>query len=100
MAGPDPFIVNLAWYESLPPDLQTVFDSAARETMVYSDRMNRESEGVYLEKLAEVLETNWIEGEALERFRRAVEPVYEILISKGYFTWQDVEAARRAARGE
>ena len=98
-AGPDPFIVNLDWYEALAPDLQAVFDGAARDTMVYSDQLNRESEQVYLEKLSEVLETNWIEGEALERFRKAVEPVYEILISKGYFTWEDVEAARKAASG-
>ena len=98
-AGPDPFIVNLDWYEALAPDLRAVFDDAARDTMVYSDQLNRESEQVYLEKLSQVLETNWIEGEDLERFRKAVEPVYEILISKGYFTWEDVEAARKAASG-
>ncbi len=100
MTGPDPFIVNLAWYDSLPLDLQPLFDGAAREAIEYSDRMNRESEQEYINKLSEVLETNWIEGEALERFRQAALPVYDILISKGYFTWEDVEAARRAARGE
>lgn len=99
MAGPDPFIVNLAWYESLPPDLQAVFDSAARDAIAYSDRLNRESEQLYVSKLSEVLETNWIEGEALRDFREAVEPVYGILVDKGYFTWADIEEARRAARG-
>ena len=98
-AGPDPFIVNLAWYESLPADLQEAFDGAARDAMAFSDQMNRESEQVYLEKLSAVLETNFIEGAALERFRKAVEPVYEILIEKGYFSWDDVDEARRAARG-
>ena len=92
--------MNLAWYDSLPVDLQPLFDGAAREAIEYSDRMNRESEQEYINKLSEVLETNWIEGEALERFRQAALPVYDILISKGYFTWEDVEAARRAARGE
>ena len=100
MAGADPFIVNLSWYEALPADLQAVFDKAARDAIAYSDQMNRESEEVYIKKLSEVLETNWIEGEALERFRKAVEPVYDILISRGYFTWDDVEAARKAALGE
>ena len=100
MAGPDPFIVNLAWYDALPSDLQVVFDAAARDTIAYSDQMNRESEQVYIEKLSDVLETNWIEGEALVRLREAVEPVYGMLVSKGYFTWEDIEAARRAARGE
>lgn len=100
MAGPDPFIVNLSWYQALPSDLQSVFDTAARDAISYSDQMNRESEAVYLDKLSEVLETNRIEGEGLERFRKAVEPVYDILVSKGYFTWDDIGAARRAALGE
>jgi C4-dicarboxylate-binding protein DctP len=99
MTGPDPFIVNLAWYESLPEDLQEEFDSAAREAIAFSDRMNRESEQEYIEKLSTVLETNWIEGSALDQFREAAAPVYDILIGKGYFTWEDVEAARQAARG-
>lgn len=84
----------------MPADLQAVFDKAARDAMAYSDRMNRESEEVYIRKLSEVLETNRIEGEALARFRKAVEPVYDMLIAKGYFTWDDVEAARKAARGQ
>lgn len=99
-SGPDPFIVNLDWYEALPPDLQALFDSSARDAIAYSDQLNRDSEQVYIEKLSEVLETNRITGEALERFREAVMPVYDILVSKGYFTWKDIEDARRAAAGE
>ena len=100
MTGPDPFIVNLAWYDSLPADLQEQFDSSAREAIAYSDRMNRDSEQEYIDKLSTVLETNYIEGAALERFREAAAPVYDILIAKGYFSWEDVAAARLAARGE
>ena len=100
MTGPDPFIVNAAWFDSLPVELQMEFDSAAREAIAYSDRMNRDSEVDYIAKLSEVLETNWIKGEARERFRQAVEPVYDALVARGYFTWEDVEAARSAARAE
>ncbi len=98
--GPDPFMVNLAWYESLPSDLQRIFDAAAREAIAYSDRMNRESEQAYIRKLSEHLETNYVEGGGLEPFREAARPVYDYLIGKGYFTWEEVEEARRAARGE
>lgn len=98
--GPDPFMVNLDWYETLPADLQEEFDVAAREAIAYSDQMNRSSETEYIEKLSQVLETNFITGNELGRFRKATEPVYEILIAQGYFTWEDVAAARRAARGE
>ena len=31
--GPDPFFVSLAWYESLPQDLQEVFDAVAQEKL-------------------------------------------------------------------
>lgn len=99
MTGPDPFIVNADWYDSLPGDLQQEFDTAARDAIAYSDRMNRESEALYIEKLSAVLETNWIEGQARERFRRALEPVYDALVSKGYFSWEEIEAARQAAVG-
>lgn len=98
--GPDPFIVNLAWYEGLPADLRRDFDEAAREAIAYSDEMNRTSEQEYLQKLSAVLETNVIPDAELERFREAVEPVYDALVAKGYFSWDDVAAARKAARGE
>jgi len=77
-----------------------VRDDAAREAIAYSDEMNRESEQIYIEMLSETLETNRIEGEALQRFRTAMEPVHEILIARGYFTRDDVDEARSAARGE
>lgn len=99
-AGPDPFMVNLAWYERLPTDLQALFDAAAREAIAYSDRLNRSLEREYIEKLSQVLETNTIRGEALAKFRQAVVPVYEIMVAKGYFTWEDIAAARAAARSE
>ena len=37
--GPDPFIVNLDWYNKLPPDLQKIFNRVAKETMAKSDQM-------------------------------------------------------------
>lgn len=100
MAGPDPLMVNLDWYESLPSDLQAVFDEVAREAIAYSDQMNQESETEYIQKLSEVLVTNRIEGEALERFRQAALPVYDVLVERGYFTWDDIREAQRAARAE
>ena len=100
MTGPDPFIVNLDWYESLPSDLQEIFDQAAVEAIAYSDRMNRESENEYIARLSAVLEVNRIEGEALERFREAAAPVYDELVNRGYFSWEDIRDARRALEDE
>ena len=98
--GPDPFFVNLAWYESLPEDLQDIFDEVARNTIRVSDTLNREKEAKYIQQLAEKLELNHVHGEALEPFRDAVRPVYEYYVQRGDFTWKEIDAARRAARGE
>ena len=98
--GPDPFMVNLAWYESLPADLQETFDEVAREAIAYSDQLNRDGEAEYIKKLSQVLETNYVTGSDLDPFREAALPVYDYLVNKGYFTWDEVEEARRVARGE
>ncbi len=98
--GPDPLIVNLAWYESLPADLQRIFDAVATETIALSDRLNRGKEKEYIALLSEKLETNHVTGENLEPFREAVRPVYRHFVEKGDFSMDDIERARRAARGD
>lgn len=98
--GPDPFFVNLDWYESLPQDLQTIFDEVAREAISYSDKLNREKEADYIRQLSEALEVNYVRGDGLTPFREAVQPVYESYVERGEFTWEEIEAARKAARGE
>jgi tripartite ATP-independent transporter DctP family solute receptor len=98
--GPDPFMVNLSWYQSLPEDLKKVFDEVAREAMALSDRLNREKEGEFLAQLSKTLEVNTLSGDALDPFREAVKPVYQHFVDKGEFSFEDIDAARRAARGE
>ena len=97
--GPDPFLVNLAWYESLPADLQQVFDDVARETMAYSDQLNREMEQEYIDRLSQQLQVNYVRGAALEPFREAVEPVYRYYVDRGDFSWNEIHAAQAAAGG-
>ena len=93
-------IVNLAWYESLPPDLRRIFDEVAVETIALSDRLNRDKEKEYIALLSEGLETNRVSPEDLEPFREAVGPVYQHFVEKGDFSMEDIERARRAARGD
>jgi tripartite ATP-independent transporter DctP family solute receptor len=98
--GPDPFLVNLAWYETLPDDLKAVFDQVARDAISLSDRLNREKEAEYIERLSKKLEVNYVTGDALRAFRQAASPVYQHYIDQGAITAEEVEAARAAARGE
>ncbi|MEE8340672.1 MAG: hypothetical protein V3R52_01095, partial [Candidatus Neomarinimicrobiota bacterium] len=64
------------------------------ETMQFSDQLNRENEDLYIKKLEEKLETNFVTPDNLEKFRRATIPVYQYFIDKGYFSWDDIIAAR------
>ena len=97
--GPDPFMVNLDWYNTLPDDLKKTFDEVAIETIAYSDKLNRESEELYIRQLSEKLEINYIEGKELKPFQALAEPVYQRFIDKGVFTWDEVREAQAIARG-
>ena len=92
--GPDPFIVNLSWYEKLPEDLKKIFDETAVEAMNFSDQLNREKEAEYIKLLSEELETNYVSPENREKFREASAPVYQYFIDKEYFSWEDINEIR------
>jgi len=92
--GPDPFIVNLKWYNTLPDDLKRIFDEVSVEAMEFSDQLNREKEGEYIELLSEELETNYVTPENREKFREASMPVYQYFIDKEYFSWEDINEIR------
>ena len=96
--GPDPFMVNLKWYESLPNDLQKIFDDVARETIAISDKLNRKQESEFIQKLAQHLEVNYITDDELEPFRKAVIPVYQYFVDQGSFSFEEIDKAREAAR--
>jgi len=96
--GPDPFLVNLAWHERLPADLKEIFDDVAQAAISLSDRLNREKEAEFIEKLSERLEVNFVEGDALQAFRQSVLPVYQHYIEQGEITAEEIAAAQAAAR--
>ena len=96
--GPDPFMVNLKWYESLPNYLQKIFDDVARETIAISDKLNRKQESEFIQKLAQHLEVNYLTDDELEPFRKAVIPVYQYFVDQGSFSFEEIDKAREAAR--
>jgi tripartite ATP-independent transporter DctP family solute receptor len=98
--GPDPLMVDLAWYETLPGELQSLFDEVARETLIYSDRLNREAEEVYIQKLSAVLKVNHLDADQLEAFRELSKQVYEHYVHEGVLTAGEIQQARLIAAGK
>ncbi len=97
MTGPDPLIVNKAWYDGLPTDLQATFDEVAVEAMAMSDQLYRDAETNIIGELGKHMEINELTPEALVGFQEAVGPVYQQMIDAGHFSMEDVDAARTAA---
>ena len=97
--GPDPLIVDLQWYEDLPADLQDIFDSVAVETIAYSDRLNRQAEQSYIEKLEDKLQVNYLDAEALAEFRELATEVYGHYTKRGVLSDEEIHRARAIAVG-
>lgn len=97
--GPDPFIVDLDWYEGLPDDLKALFDTVAVETMRLSDELNRTAEQVMIEKLATELEINQLSGRDLRPFQELSQEVYAHFVSSGVLSAEDINEAAGVARG-
>lgn len=95
---PDPFVVNLAWYQALPDDLKAVFDTAAKDAMEWSDENWLASEADYLAFLSDKLEVNEITPEARAAFVEKVQPVWDEYIAAGAFTAEEVAAAVAAGK--
>lgn len=95
--GPDPLMVNLAWYESLPPDLQEIFDQVAREALEHSDQLYSSLEEEIIAKLADEVEIIRPSPAFTDEMKTRTRPVYDYFVNRGDFTWDDINAAIEAA---
>ena len=97
---PDPLYVNPDWYQSLPADLKQIFDASAKATMIYSDTIWLNSEYHFLNLLQSKLATNTLPSEMAAQFAEAAKPVWQHYVDNSYFSWDDIEAAKKAAKGK
>lgn len=95
---PDPFMVNLKWYQSLPAELKTAFNKAAKEAMEWSDTNWLASEASYMETLKKNMTVNSISAENRAKFVVKVKPVWEGYVKDGTFTEGEIQAAIAASK--
>ncbi len=98
---PDPFVVNLEWYNKLSPEYQKILSDAAWEAMEYNDSLMKEADEVAFGKIkdsfTEIVE---LTPEQRQVFIDAVQPVYDYYIEKGLFTMDEIEEIRAAANSK
>lgn len=97
--GPDPLMVNLAWYEGLPDDLKRIFDEVAREALKYSDELYMKMEEETIAKLSAEAEIIRPSPDTIAEMKARTRPAYDYFVSRGDFAWEDINAARAAATG-
>jgi len=96
--GPDPLMVNLAWYERLPADLRVMFDEVAKETLEYSDELYSETEQQIIEDLGEKVEIIRLTPSVRAQMETRIRPVYDFFVRRGDYAWDDINAAVAASR--
>ena len=95
-------IHEVSKYQSLPDDLKNIFDEVSRESMDFSDRINREKESEYIKKISNNpnIKVNYVKGHELAAFRRAVKPVYQYFEDKGIITLEEIQKAHKVSKGK
>jgi TRAP-type C4-dicarboxylate transport system substrate-binding protein len=96
--GPDPLMVNLAWYQRLPADLKRIFDEVARDTLAHSDELYSKSEDDIITKLSEHVEIIHPAPDVRAQMRARTKPVYDFFIDRGDYGWDDIDAAIAASK--
>jgi len=98
---PEPFDVNLKWFNSLPADLQKIMQEAA---WIYTDKQNelRRDLNDYYYKMIVNGGVTVYQPTAAERqqFITACQPVYDYFVGKGLFTNADLDAMRKIIAGK
>jgi len=98
MAGADPFMVNMDWYNTLPADLQKIFNQVSKEALEYWDQLEKDA---VLESVNKLMNTAGVEGinmenepEAAAIWEKACEPLWQQFVDAGYFSWDDIKRAQ------
>lgn len=94
---PDPFFVNLEWYNSLEPSLKKIIKDASMAMMVYSDELVQKETETSMIKLKKSMAINTLTTDQRASFIEQSKPVYDYYLGKGLFSSQDLKDIRAAA---
>ena len=91
---PDPFIVNLDWWNSLPEDFQAIVQTAANDMGDYNDQLVDELQGAAKQTVMDYKDCEIYvpTADELALFVEAAQPVYQQMVEKGICTQEQIDA--------
>lgn len=97
---PDPFYVNLDWYNSLPEEYQEILNECTDEMMVVNNQAIEDNQNAALEVIKANAEVYTLTEEERQAFKDAVEVVYNDYLKDGLITQEELDMMRDIVAGK
>ncbi|QTQ10772.1 TRAP transporter substrate-binding protein [Treponema parvum] len=97
---PDPFYVNLEWWNSLPADYQKIIQEAANESFKVNNKAIADMQQSALDTVKANAEVYFPTAEEMAEFKKATEVVYKQYLSSGMLTQSELDQMRAIVAGK
>lgn len=97
---PDPFYVNLEWFNSLPADYQQIVRDATDEMFKINNQNIADMQNSALETIKQNAEVYELTPEERDEFKKAVQVVYDQYLAEGRLTQEELDTMRAIVAGK
>lgn len=88
---PDPFYVNLQWFESLPAEYQDILRECTVEMMKVNNQAIADNEAKAIKVIEDNAEVYYPAAEELKAFKEGVKPVYDQYVAEGKLSQEELD---------
>jgi C4-dicarboxylate-binding protein DctP len=97
---PDPFYVNLTWYNSLPDNYKKILQDATVESMIVNNKAIADNQQAALDVIKANAEVYELTPNERQAFKSAAEVVYTQYLQNGMLTQQELDTMRSIVAGK
>jgi len=91
---PDPFYVNLDWFNELPEEYQAILEECTEEMMQVNNKAIADNQNAALELVKANAEVYNLTSDERQAFKNAVEVVYDSYLNEGLITQDELDNMR------
>lgn len=97
---PDPFYVNLEWYNALPQEYQKILQECTTEMMEVNNKAIADNQNAALDVIRANAEVYTLTDEERQAFKEGVEVVYDDYLKDGLITQEELDTMRAIVAGK